>query len=59
MRLTADEQGRLGDAELFRPRATFEVIVQSDGSIRVVPLADVPVVKPRRVMGGYAGPTLS
>ena len=55
MKLTADSQGRLGSAELFRPKADFEVTVQPDGSIRLVELTQVPVVKPRRVDGRLRG----
>jgi hypothetical protein len=49
MKLTADSQGRLGSAELFRPKADFEATVQPDGSVRLVELTEVPVLKPRRV----------
>jgi hypothetical protein len=49
MKLTADSQGRLGNAELFRPQADFEATVQTDGSVHLVELSQVPVVKPRRV----------
>lgn len=57
MRLTADEQGRLTSAELFRPKATFDATVQPDGSIRLVEFAQAraPVVKPRRVNGRLRG----
>ena len=55
MKLTSDSQGRLGSAELFRPKADFEATVQPDGSIRVVELTQVPVVKPRRVDGRLRG----
>ena len=55
MALTADEQGRLASAELFRPKASFDVTVQPDGSIRLVELAQVPVVKPRRINGRLRG----
>jgi hypothetical protein len=55
MKLTADSQGRLGSAELFRPKADFEATVQPDGSIRLVELTQVPVVKPRRVEGRLRG----
>jgi hypothetical protein len=57
MKLTADEQGRLASPELFRPKATFDATVQSDGSIRLVELTEeqVPVVKPRRVNGRVRG----
>jgi hypothetical protein len=55
MKLTADGQGRLGNAELFRPKADFEATVQPDGSIRLVELTPVPVVKPRRVGGRLRG----
>jgi len=55
MKLTADEQGRIANAELFRPKATFDATVQPDGSIRLVELAQVPVVRPRRVNGRLRG----
>jgi hypothetical protein len=55
MKLTADSQGRLGNGELFRPKADFEATVQPDGSIRLVELTVVPVVKPRRVGGRLRG----
>ncbi len=58
MKLTADSQGRLGSAELFHPKADFEATVQSDGSIRLVELAQVPVVKPRRINGRLRGADL-
>ena len=54
MKLTADSQGRLGSAELFRPKADFEATVQPDGSVRLVELTQVPVVKPRRVESNSA-----
>jgi hypothetical protein len=55
MKLTADSQGRLGSAELFRPKADFEAMVQPDGGVRLVELAQVPVVKPQRVDGRLRG----
>ena len=57
MKLTADERGRLASAELFRPKATFDATVQTDGSIRLVELEEkqVPVVKPRRINGRLRG----
>jgi hypothetical protein len=55
MKLTADRQGRLGSAELFRPKAEFEATLQPDGSVRLVELTQVPVVKPRRVDGRLRG----
>jgi hypothetical protein len=55
MKLTADSQGRLGDAKLFRPEADFEATVQPDGSIRLVELSRIPVLKPRRVDGRLRG----
>ncbi len=55
MKLTADSEGRLGSAELFRPKTDFEATVQPDGSIRLVELVQVPVVKPRRVDGRLRG----
>ncbi len=55
MKLTADSQGRLGSAELFRPKADFEATVQPDGSVRLVELTQVPVVKSRRVDGRLRG----
>jgi hypothetical protein len=59
MKLTADSQGRLGSAELFRPKADFEATVQLDGSIRLVELTQVPVVKPRHVNGRLRGAEVS
>jgi hypothetical protein len=58
MKMTADSQGRLGGAELFRPKAEFEATVQPDGSVRLVELTQVPVVKPRRVNGRLRGADL-
>ena len=55
MKLTADEKGRLGNGELFRPKTTFEVTIQSDGSIHLIPLTDAPCVKPRRINGRLRG----
>jgi hypothetical protein len=55
MKLTADSEGRLGSAELFRPKADFEATVQLDGSVRLVELTQIPVVKPRRVDGRSRG----
>ena len=55
MKLTADSQGKLGNATLFRPAADFEATVQPDGSIRLVELTQVPIVKPRRVGGRLCG----
>jgi hypothetical protein len=55
MKLTADSQGRIGSVELFPPKADFEATVQPDGSIRLVELTQVPVVKPRRVDGRLRG----
>ena len=55
MKLTADDRGRLGNAELFRPKATFDATVEPDGSIRLVELKQVPVVKPRRINGRLRG----
>jgi hypothetical protein len=55
MKLTADEEGRLSSSDLFRPKATFEATVQPDGSIRLVELAQIPVVKPRRLNGRLRG----
>ena len=55
MKLTADSQGRLGSAELVRPQADFEATVQADGSVRLVELTQVPVVKPRRIDGRLRG----
>jgi hypothetical protein len=53
MKLRADERGKLGNAEIFRPNATFDATVQPDGSIRLVEVVEtpVPVLKPRRVNG--------
>ena len=61
MKLTADERGRLGSAELFPPKATFDATIQPDGSIRLVQLAEkqVPVVKPRRINGRLRGAAVS
>jgi len=59
MKLTADSQGRLGSAELFRPQADFEATVQMDGSVRLVELTQVPIVKPRRVDGRLRGAEVS
>jgi hypothetical protein len=47
MRLTADDQGRLGCRELFAPRKTFDASRQPDGSIRVVELIESPAKRPR------------
>ena len=55
MKLTTDSQGKLGSVELFRPKADFEATVQTDGSVRLVELTQVPVVKPRRVDGRLRG----
>ena len=55
MKLTADSQGRLGSAALFRPQADFEATVQPDDSVRVVEFSQIPVVKPRRVDGRLRG----
>ena len=55
MKLTADSQGRLGSTALFRPQADFEATVQMDGSVRLVELTQVPIVKPRRVDGRLRG----
>jgi len=55
MKLTADSEGRLGSAELFRPKADFEATLQPDGSVRLVELTQIPVVKPRRVGGRLRG----
>ena len=59
MKLTADERGRLGSAELFPPKATFDATVHSDGSIRLVELGKVPVMKPRRIEGRLRGADIS
>jgi hypothetical protein len=55
MKLTADSRGRLGSADLFRPKAEFEATVQPDGSIRLIELSQAPIVKPRRVDGRLRG----
>jgi hypothetical protein len=55
MKLTADSKGRIGDGQLFRPKADFEATVQPDGSVRLVELTQVPVVKPRRIDGRLRG----
>jgi hypothetical protein len=51
----ADDQGRLCGTDLFRPDAEFEATVQSDGSVRLVEVTQVPVVKPRQVDGRLRG----
>ena len=55
MKQAADSQGRLGSAEIFRPRAGFEATVQTDGSVHLLELAQVPLVKSRRVDGRLRG----
>ena len=55
MKLTSDSEGRLGSAQLFRPKTDFEATVQPDGSIRIVELTLAPVVKPRQVSGRLRG----
>jgi hypothetical protein len=57
MKLTADEQGRLASAELFRPKATFDATIQPDGSIRLVEITEkaAAIVKPRRLNGRLRG----
>ena len=59
MKLTADERGRISSPELFRPKATFDVTVQADGSIRLKEELPIPAVKPRRVNGRLRGAQLS
>ena len=49
MKLTADRLGRLGSTGLFRPQTDFEATVQTDGSVHLVELSQVPVLKPRWV----------
>jgi hypothetical protein len=55
MKLTTDDRGRLVSSDLFRPKATFDATVQSDGSIRLVEVDPVPLVKPRRIDGRLRG----
>ena len=55
MKLTADKRGRLASSDLFRPRATFDATVESDGTIRLVELNPAPTVKPCRVNGRLRG----
>ncbi|HEX3716999.1 MAG TPA: hypothetical protein VH595_03450 [Verrucomicrobiae bacterium] len=55
MKLTADSQGRLASAELFRPKGDFEATVQPDGSVRIVELTQAPVVKPQQISGRLRG----
>ena len=55
MKLTTYSRGRLGSAELFQPKADFEATVQADGSIRLVQLTQIPVIKSRRVNGRSRG----
>lgn len=55
MKLMTDERGRLAGDGLFRPNASFDVQPQSDGSVRVTELAEIPVVKPRREGGRLRG----
>jgi hypothetical protein len=55
MKLTTDSRGRLGSADLFQPKADFEATVQPDGSIRLVQLTRIPIIKPRRVNGRLRG----
>ncbi len=55
MKLTADDRGRLAGSDLFRPKATFDATVQSDGSIRLVEVGTAPLVKPRRINGRLRG----
>jgi hypothetical protein len=59
VKLTADSHGRLGSAKLFRPKADFEATVQPDGSIRLVELTRVPLVKPQRIDGRLRGADVS
>jgi hypothetical protein len=40
MKLTADDQGRIGCRELFTPRKTFDATRQPDGAIRVVEVVE-------------------
>ncbi len=55
MKLIADSDGRIGNVELFRPKAEFEATVERDGSVRIVELTDIPIVKPRMVNGRLTG----
>lgn len=52
MKLTADDQGRLGCRELFPPRKTFDATRQPDGSIRVVQLVEASARRARLVRRG-------
>lgn len=53
MKLIADFSGRLTAINLFRPNTAFEVTVQPDGSVRLVPLRRrVPMVKVKRNKDG-------
>jgi hypothetical protein len=49
MKLTADNEGRIGCRELFTPRKTFDASRQADGSIRIVELADKAISRARLV----------
>ncbi len=53
MKLIADNMGRVTCAELFQPNGVFDATKQPDGSIRVVELVDVPVVKLVRTKEGF------
>lgn len=55
MKIVADEFGRLSAADLFQPNMAFEVSRQPDGTFRIAPISEVPVVKPRRVNGMLRG----
>lgn len=55
MKLSVDDQGRLLGADLFRPNSSFEVTIQPDGSILLVELKPVPVLRPRRLNGRLRG----
>jgi hypothetical protein len=49
MKLTADNEGKLGCRELFTPRKTFDATRQPDGSIRIIELVDRPASRARLV----------
>ncbi len=55
MTLTTDDRGRLTGAGVFRPNTSFDVQPQPDGSVRVMELAEIPVVRPQRVGGRLRG----
>lgn len=59
MTLTTDDRGRLTGAGLFRPNTSFDAQPQPDGSVRVMELAEVPVVKPQRIDGRLRGAAIN